>query len=120
MSLDTISQRLSTLQDTIKSVSQLVQRLAKLQPSSTSSDELSGEEARADLAAEIQESLRQAEDEHELLKQDVEDMTSPGVESMTSSFRRSGTHQPDNSETALVRSESERTGEKLKMYVQTE
>ncbi len=91
MSFSTINSRLNTLNDAIKQVIQLIQRLSKLQPysatlSGTSSpaqgsntyEKLDSPDGiRADLSAEIHESLKQQEEELELLNQDVEDIILP-------------------------------------------
>lgn len=69
-----LTQRLTTLSDSNKIVSQLIQRLSKLdfQPGSLPLD--SDADPRIELTAEIHESLKGIEEELELLKQEVEDV----------------------------------------------
>ena len=80
MSIHALSTRQSALTDLLKEIQQLNQRLAVLQPpngsndSSAASEGASADEVRSDLSAEIHASLRQCEEELELLKQDVEDL----------------------------------------------
>ncbi|KAH9879213.1 hypothetical protein J1614_002652 [Plenodomus biglobosus] len=75
-----LTKRLSSLSEANKAAGQLIQRLAKLdfQPGSqplTSSDE---GDVRLELSAEIHETLKGIEEELELLRQEVEDITQPG------------------------------------------
>ncbi|KAF2468095.1 Sec20-domain-containing protein [Lindgomyces ingoldianus] len=88
-----LTNRLNTLSESNKALLQLVQRLSKLdfQPGSVP---LSSEEGdvRLELSAEIHESLKQLEDELELLRQEVEDVVQgTGVNSRRrDSVRESG------------------------------
>lgn len=85
---DQLFERLETLQSSIKETLDLIQRLAAFQPDDI--DETSQEPLpdtyRADLADEIQDTLKQHEMELELLQQDVEDAT-------TAHARRPGHHK---------------------------
>lgn len=71
----TLTTRLTALSDSNKSTQQLIQRLAKLdfQPGS---QPLNADEGgvRLELSAEIHESLKQIDEELELLRQEVEDV----------------------------------------------
>ncbi len=77
MSTQSLLSRLDTLSEANKSTLQLIQRLAKLtfQPGTTSLNG-EGEDVRIELSSEIHESLRQQEQEFELLKQEADDFIS--------------------------------------------
>lgn len=70
-----LTTRLTALSDANKANGQLIQRLAKLdfQPGSQPLDN-DEEDVRLELSAEIHESLKNIEEELELLKQEVEDV----------------------------------------------
>lgn len=80
-----LTARLATLHESLKQTLQLIQRLAKLQhthqPDSTipnpNSDDIHADDTPADLAAEIHESLKQQENDLELLKLEVDDVVLP-------------------------------------------
>jgi protein transport protein SEC20 len=73
----TLTARLNTLSESNKAVGQLIQRLAKLdfQPGSQPLDTAEEGDVRLELSAEIHETLKGIEEELELLRQEVEDVT---------------------------------------------
>jgi len=79
MTTPSLSTRLTALSDANKTTLHLIHRLAKLhfQPGSTPLDSEEGD-VRVELSSEIHDNLRQQEEELELLKQEVEDVTSGG------------------------------------------
>ncbi|KAB8596105.1 hypothetical protein FH972_025814 [Carpinus fangiana] len=80
MSTQDLIRRVTTLAESIKATTQLITRLSKLSPDThpaSPEDTSTPEEVRADVTADIQESLKQQEEELELLKQDVEDAAPP-------------------------------------------
>lgn len=77
----TLTNRLNSLSESNKAILQLIQRLAKLDfqpgtiPATSSNSANSAEgDVRLELSAEIHESLKQLEEELELLRQEVEDV----------------------------------------------
>lgn len=76
--LQSLSARLDALSDSLKTTLQLVHRLAKLSfhPGSTPLDSEEGD-VRAELSSDIHENLKQQEEDLELLKQEVADLTGP-------------------------------------------
>jgi len=74
-----LSNRLTDLADANKQTVTLINRLARLhfQPGSTSLDG-DEEDARTELSAEIHDSLKQQEEELELLRQEVGDFAASG------------------------------------------
>ncbi len=76
----TLINRLSALSESNKSLQHLIQRLAKLdfQPGSQPLNAEEGD-VRLELSAEIHESLKQIEEELELLRQEVEDVVDGGA-----------------------------------------
>ncbi|KNG46508.1 sec20 domain-containing protein [Stemphylium lycopersici] len=76
----TLTKRLNSLSESNKAVGQLIQRLAKLdfQPGSQPLDTAEEGDVRLELSAEIHESLKGIEEELELLRQEVEDVTLQG------------------------------------------
>ncbi|KAH7399264.1 Sec20-domain-containing protein [Pyrenochaeta sp. MPI-SDFR-AT-0127] len=97
----TLTAHLTTLSESNRSVGQLIQRLAKLdfQPGSQplgSSDE---GDVRLELSAEIHESLKSIEEELELLRQEVEDITLQGV---SAGRRRDSTRDSERSRLAVL------------------
>ena len=73
-----LTSRLNLLSENNKAAVQLIHRLAKLdfQPGSQPLDGLEDGDVRLELSAEIHESLKSIEEELELLRQEVEDITS--------------------------------------------
>ena len=131
MSLQGYTERQSALSSTLKELSALIQRLSQLQPTSTSQieglgsdaaeqDSLPADEIRADLSSDIQASLRQFEEDLELLKFDLEDV-SPGLTGRTGGIRRGygGTDArrgtQTNSETARLKSGCIKLEEDMKL-----
>lgn len=70
MILSETSSKLQTLSDAHKQTLQLINRLAKLPAEPGAVPEY--EEARAELAAEIHDSLKEQQEDYELLAQDIE------------------------------------------------
>jgi protein transport protein SEC20 len=95
-----LSARCASLSEANKTVSTLIQRLGKLnfQPGSVPLDGEEGD-VRAELSSEIHESLKQQEEELELLKQEAEDYS-------------------QSSGNALRRRNSERDREKTRLSIQ--
>jgi len=110
--LQSLSARLDALADTLKTTRQLVNRLAKLgfQPGSTPLESEEGD-VRAELSSDIHESLKQHEEDLELLKQEVADLTGP--ERPSHSKRES---ERDRAKSRLS-VQVVRLGEDLKQYV---
>ena len=73
----TLTTRLNTLSEQNKAVGHLIQRLAKLdfQPGSQPLNSSEDGDVRLELSAEIHETLKAIEEELELLRQEVEDVT---------------------------------------------
>lgn len=80
MTTPALSTRLTALSDANKTTLQLIHRLAKLhfQPGSTPLDSEEGD-VRVELSSEIHDSLKQQEEELDLLKQEAEDIASGGL-----------------------------------------
>ena len=77
MSLQTLQERLTALQNTTKQVEELVQRLANLrfQPGSVPLDDEEGDVSE-ELSSEIHQTLKEQSEDLELLEQEVEDLPS--------------------------------------------
>jgi protein transport protein SEC20 len=75
--LQSLNTRLNALSDNYKTTLQLINRLAKLhfQPGSTPLDDNSEGDVRVELSSDIHDSLKVLEEDLELLKQEVEDLT---------------------------------------------
>jgi protein transport protein SEC20 len=75
--LQSLNTRLNALSDSYKTTLQLINRLAKLhfQPGSTPLDDSSDGDVRVELSSDIHDSLKVLEEDLELLKQEVEDLT---------------------------------------------
>jgi len=110
--LRSLSTRLDALADTLKTTRQLVNRLAKLgfQPGSTPLESEEGD-VRAELSSDIHESLKQQEEDLELLKEEVADLVGP--ERPSQSKRES---ERDRAKSRLS-VQVIRLGEDLKQYV---
>jgi len=113
-------QRVDTLHSSIQETLLLIQRLASLQPDDIDDDsqEPLPDTYRADLAEEIQDSLKQHEGELELVQQDVGDVTNvhprkPGHHNLT---QREQDREQTNAE---LLAKSSKLGEDFKMYVPT-
>ena len=113
MNSPTLLSRLQPLFESLKQTQQLITRLSKL-PSQIGSSPASPDEgdARVELSAEIHQSLKEQEEEFELIRQEAEDITS------SASWRR----RSDSTNSEREREKSElaglvtRFGEDLKMY----
>jgi protein transport protein SEC20 len=107
-----LTTRLSTLSDSHKTTLQLIQRLSKLsfQPGSTPLDTEEGD-VRIELTSDIHESLKQQEEDLELLRQEIEDWAWEDPQHAAHSLRRKDSER-DNSR------EKEREREKLRIRVQ--
>lgn len=77
MSAQTIQGRITTLFESLKQTKQLIIRLSKFpsQPGSSPSNPDEGD-ARVELSTEIHQSLKEQEEDFELLRQEAEDQTS--------------------------------------------
>lgn len=75
MSLRTLQERLTALQNTTKQVEELIQRLSNLnfQPGSVPLDDEDGD-VSAELSGEIHQTLKEQSEDLELLEQEVEDL----------------------------------------------
>ena len=105
-----LSLRLKSLSESYREINQLINRLSKPSSRSGTSSPLSGDgDTRAELSAEIHQSLKEQEEDYELLKQEVEDLASCG-----SGVRRRDSEK-DRDRVTLV-SQVERLGEDLKLY----
>ena len=112
MSTPTLHARLTPLFESLKHTQQLISRLSKFpaKPGSGSSN-LDEGDARVELGAEIHQSLKEQEEDFELLRQEVEDQTN--TSSWSSSARRRDIAR-DSQRTELA-SQITRLGEDLKM-----
>ncbi|KAJ4372207.1 Protein transport protein sec20 [Neocucurbitaria cava] len=97
----TLTTRLNTLSENNKAIGQLIQRLAKLdfQPGSQPANTSEEGDVRLELSAEIHESLKSIEEELELLRQEVEDIT---LQSTSVSRRRDSTRDSERSRLAVL------------------
>ena len=113
MSALNLQLRLRNLFESLKQTQQLINRLSKLpsQPGSTPSNPEEGD-ARVELSAEIHQSLKEQEEEFELLRQEAEDQTN----SSSWSFTKAREDRGQEKETADLASQVARLGEDLKMY----
>lgn len=95
-----LTNRLNALSESNKAILQLIQRLAKLdfQPGSQPLNDEEGD-VRIELSAEIHESLKQIEEELELLRQEVEDVVQ-GIG--TTARRRDSTRESERSRLAVL------------------
>ena len=73
MTTQEINTRLQSLSEANKSISQLISRLSKL--SSTAEAGTDESDARVELSAEIHQSLKELEEDFELVRQEAEDVT---------------------------------------------
>lgn len=87
MSVQNLSARLQPLHDAHKQTVHLIHRLSKISatPGSSSLDPEAGD-ARLELSTEIHQSLKEQEEEYELIRQEVEDQINTA--SWTSAARR--------------------------------
>ncbi|EMD66926.1 hypothetical protein COCSADRAFT_33845 [Bipolaris sorokiniana ND90Pr] len=98
--IQSLTTRLTALAESNKAVGQLIQRLAKLdfQPGSQPLDPADGD-VRLELGAEIHETLKGIEEELELLRQEVEDITLQGG---IAGRRRDGSKESERSRLAVL------------------
>lgn len=106
-----LSERISSLLDAHRQTVQLITRLSKLpiQPGSSSLDPEAAD-ARVELSSEIHQNLKDQEEELELLRQEVEDLTNASA--WGSSRRR---ESEKDKEYASLAAQVARLGEDLKM-----
>ena len=112
MTTQALNARLTSLFESLKQTQQLITRLSKFpaQPGSTPSN-LDEGDARVELGAEIHQSLKEQEEDFELLRQEVEDQTN--TSSWSSSARRRDS--PKDSQRTDLAAQITRLGEDLKM-----
>ena len=113
MNAQALQARLTPLFDSLKQTQQLITRLSKLPATPGSSPSNSEEaDARVELSAEIHQSLKEQEEEFELLRQEVEDQTNTSSWSSNARRKDSGKEREKTDLAAQVT----RLGEDLKMY----
>lgn len=113
MNAQALNARLTPLFESLKQNQQLITRLSKLpaQPGSSPPNPEEGD-ARVKLSAEIHQSLKEQEEDFELLRQEVEDQTN--TSSWSAGARRRDSAR-DREKTDLA-TQVTRLGEDLKMY----
>jgi protein transport protein SEC20 len=109
MTTTDLHSRLQRLSDSTKSTSQLITNLSKLAPTTSAEDTA---KERVDQSADIHQSLKDLEEELEILKQETEDYASTGN-------RVAGRRRDSEKEGQRVQitTQVERLGEDLKLYV---
>lgn len=113
MNAQALHARLTPLFESLKQTQQSITRLSKLSTQASPSTSKTEEgEARVDLSAEIHQSLKEEEEELELLRQEVEDQTN--ISGWVSSSRRRDSGR--GKEKADLAAQITRLGEDLKMY----
>ena len=114
MNTQTLNARLTALFDSLRQIQQLINRLSRLsaQQNPTPSN-LDEGDARVELGAEIHQSLKEQEEDFELLRQEVEDHTNSSNRAATARRKDSGREKEKTNLTAQVA----RLGEDLKMYM---
>ena len=112
MTTQELASRLTTLQENHKQVSQLITRLSKLpaQPGSTSPSS-NQSDVRLELSEEIHQSLKEQEEDLELVRQEVEDTTS-GASFSPAARRRDSVRERDRTS---LETQVARLGEDLKV-----
>ncbi|MCJ1283780.1 hypothetical protein MMC26_003111 [Xylographa opegraphella] len=112
MTTQELNLRLKSLSEALHEVSSLIAKLSKLSAlSNTSSPHPDEAESRVELSAEIHQSLKEQEEDYDLLKQEVEDLDSSG--SWASGVRRLDSEKDRERITLLT--QLERLGEDLKL-----
>lgn len=112
MTTQALNSRLTSLFESLKQTQQLITRLSKFPAQiGTSPSNTDEGDARVELSAEIHQSLKEQEEDFDLLRQEVEDQTN--ISSWSSSTRRRGSGE-DSQKTDLV-AQFTRLGEDLKM-----
>ena len=112
MTTQALNARLTPLFESLKQTQQLITRLSKFpnQPGTSPANPDEGD-ARVELSAEIHQSLKEQEEDFELLRQEVEDHTNTSNWSSRARRRDSG---KDDQRTNLA-AQVTRLGEDLKM-----
>ena len=112
MSTQALDARLSSLVESLRQTQQLITRLSKFpaQPGS-SPPNLDEGDPRVELGAEIHQSLKEQEEDFELLRQEIEDQTN--TSSWSSSARRRDSVK--ESQRTDLAGQTARLGEDLKM-----
>lgn len=112
MTTHALNARLTPLFESLKQTQQLITRLSKFpaQPGASPSSPDEGD-ARVELSAEIHQSLKEQEEDFELLRQEVEDQIN--TSSWSSSARRRDNEK--DSQRANLAAQIARLGEDLKM-----
>lgn len=111
MNAQALQARLTPLFDSLKQTQQLITRLSKLPSSAGSSPSNLEGDARVELSADIHQSLKEQEEDFELLRQEVEDQTNSSSWASNARRRDSGREREKTDLTAQVT----RLGEDLKM-----
>ncbi|MCJ1393501.1 hypothetical protein MMC18_006376 [Xylographa bjoerkii] len=112
MTTQELNSRLKSLSEALREASSLIIKLSKLSaPSNNSSPHPDQAEGRVELSAEIHQSLKEQEEDYELLKQEVQDLESGG--SWASGARRRDSEKDKERITLLT--QLERLGEDLKL-----
>ena len=113
MDAPALKARLTPIFDSLKQIQQLITRLSKLsaQPGSTPLEVDEGD-ARLELGAEIHQSLKEQEEDYELLRQETEDYTNSSSWGTYTKRRDSGREREKTDLAAQVT----RLGEDLKTY----
>ncbi|MCJ1437547.1 hypothetical protein MMC27_006934 [Xylographa pallens] len=112
MTTQELNLRLKSLSEALREASSLITKLSKLPTASNSSSPHPGEaESRVELSAEIHQSLKEQEEDYDLLKQEVEDLDSGGT--WASGARRRDSEKDRERITLLT--QLERLGEDLKL-----
>ena len=119
MSAQAIHTRLKSISEVNRSVSQLILRLGRLASAPETSHSDDGQ-VRIELSAEIQASLKELEQEFELVKQDAEDVAGSGaIIGAPSNWSSAATHRRRDSEKdrerVAIATQVERVGEELKL-----
>ena len=114
MTTQELNSRLKSLSEALREVSILVTKLSKLSvPANNNSPHPDEAESRVELSAEIHQSLKEQEEDYDLLKQEVDDLDSGG--SWASGARRRDSEKDRERITLLT--QLERLGEDLKLWV---
>ena len=114
MNVQTLNARLTSLFDSLKQTQRIITRLSKSSAqSNTNHSDLEDEDSRLELGAEIHQSLKEQEEDFELLRQECEDYTDTSSWSHISRRRERGR---DSEKTDLA-AQVTRLGEDLKTCV---
>ncbi|KAL6715896.1 Protein transport protein sec20 [Lecanora helva] len=116
MNAQSLNARLTPLFESLKQTQQLITRLSKFAApagSTPSNPEESSDGARVELSTEIHQSLKEQEEDFELLRQEVEDYTNTSNWG-TSARRRGGEQEREREKTDLA-AQVTRLGEDLKI-----